>query len=215
MRLVLCDDHRLLLEALVDALTSRGHTVEAFATDPLEAVEQISNLKPDACIFDLGFPDGSGLDAIREIVRVAPDTKVLILSGMLDPSAVREAFDLGVLGFVQKDSSIECIFEALDRLAEDQVAISAQVMRAAMAATRRTTLAKPGRDIATPLTPREREVLILIVAGNDTSEIARSLQVSASTARSHVQNLLIKLGVHSRLQAAALAVSQGLVEPRR
>jgi two-component system nitrate/nitrite response regulator NarL len=215
VRLVLCDDHLLLLEALVDALTSAGHTVQAIATDPADAVEQVASLKPDVCVLDLAFPQGSGLAAAREIASRAPETKILILSAAQDPVAVREAFDIGVLGFVRKDSSIEGILKSLDRLADGQVAISAQLMRAAMSATRRTTIGTSNHDISTPLTPREHEVLSLIVAGNDTIEMARSLHVSASTARSHVQNVLIKLGVHSRLQAAALAVSHELVAPLR
>jgi two-component system nitrate/nitrite response regulator NarL len=215
VRLVLCDDHLLLLEALVDALTSAGHTVEAITTDPSDAIEQVASLKPDVCVLDLAFPQGSGLAAAREMVSRAPETKILILSAILDPAAVREAFDVGVLGFVRKDSSIDGILKSLERLADGQVAISAQLMRTAMSAARHTTTGRSNHDLSTPLTPREHEVLSLIVGGNDTFEIARSLHVSASTARSHVQNVLIKLGVHSRLQAAALAVSHELVAPLR
>jgi DNA-binding NarL/FixJ family response regulator len=213
VRLVLCDDHLMLLETLADALTINGHTVEAIATDPADAVEQVTTLQPDVCVLDLAFPQGSGLAAAREISSRAPETKILILSAALDPSTVREAFDIGVLGFVRKDSSIDGVLKSLERLADGQVAISAQLMRAAMSATRHTPSGRSSNDISTPLTPREQEVLSLIVAGNDTLEIARSLHVSASTARSHVQNVLMKLGVHSRLQAAALAVSRDLVAP--
>ncbi len=216
MRLVVCDDHLLLVEALVDALVANGHQVVAVATDPVSVVDKVVELQPDVCVLDLSFPgERSGLDAAAAIADRAPGMKILILSGALEPHQVRAALGLGVVGFVRKDSSIDGILDALESLGNGGVAITAATMQAAMSGPSDADEARPpsrAKPPATPLTPREQEVLMLVVAGNDTAEISTALHVSSSTARSHVQNVLIKLGVHSRLQAAAVAIADGLVD---
>jgi two-component system nitrate/nitrite response regulator NarL len=211
MRLLLCDDHVLLMEALAVALTARGHEVVATVDDPGAVAEVAERLAPDVCILDITFPAGDGIEAVREIATRAPATKVLMLSAAYDPALVRAAFEAGALGFVQKDESIEEILTAVRHLSEGEVAIDPRLLRAAMREPRPTP-APGGRSVdAMQLTPRETEVLVHLVAGDTTGEIGRVLGVAPSTARTHIQNVLIKLGVHSRLQAAAFAVRHGLV----
>src|SRR5882672_9892717 len=113
MRLLLCDDHVLLLEALAAALTTRGHEVVAIVADPSSVAETAERLAPDVCILDITFPGGDGIEAAREIATRAPTTKVLMLSAAYDPALVRAAFEAGALGFVQKDESIEEILTAV------------------------------------------------------------------------------------------------------
>ena len=212
MRLLLCDDHVLLLEALAAALTARGHEVVATVADPSSVAEVARRLAPDVCILDISFPDGDGIEAASEIATVAPDTKVLILSATYDPALVRAAFEVGALGFVQKDESLEEVLTAVRRLGEGEVAVDPRLLRAAMREPRAAPAPARRSVEAALLTPRETEVLVHLVAGDTTSEIGRALGVASSTARTHIQNVLIKLGVHSRLQAAAFAVRHGLVD---
>jgi two-component system, NarL family, nitrate/nitrite response regulator NarL len=212
MRLLLCDDHTLLLESLTAALTARGHEVVGTVTDPAAVAEVAARLAPDVCLLDLSFPTGDGLEAARELAARAPETKVLILSAAADPVMARAAFEAGALGFVQKDESVAEILSALRRLDEGEVAIDPRLLRLVMRQSGSAAAGEAQGPGPMRLTPRESQVLVHLVAGDTTTEIGRALGVAPSTARTHVQNVLIKLGVHSRLQAAAFAVSHHLVD---
>lgn len=208
LRIVLCDDHLMLLEGLATALAERGHHIEAMSTSAVEVVEIVARLKPDVCVLDLVFADGNGVTAAEQILQRAPETKILILSAALTPEVIRRCIELGVPGFLRKDSGLADIAEALERLGSGQVAIDSELLREAML----SAPGKGGRGHAGPfdtLTERERQVLQRMAAGDDTRAIARSLNISTSTARSHVQNVLSKLGVHSRVQAVAYALTAG------
>lgn len=212
MKLLLCDDHVMLLEALAAALTAHGHDVVATVDDPDRVADLAEQLEPDICILDIAFPRGDGISALREIVRRAPSTKVLMLSATSDPAQVRAAFEAGANGFVKKDERIEEVLAAVQRLADGEVAVDPRLLRAAMRDGNRPA-PRGGGDVGFGhLTPRETEVLALIVTGRTTEQIGQAMGVATSTARTHIQNILIKLGVHSRLQAAYFAVSHGLVE---
>jgi len=201
MRLLLCDDHRLLLDALSMALTDKGHTVVATALDLDDAVEAAREHQPDACLLDVNFPDGNGISAIGRIHQVSPDTKVVILSGSSHRGVVADALAQGAQGFVGKEKPIGVIIEALEMAYRGHLAVDPLVLRDAV---------RPRAQADDPfwalkfLTDREWEVLRCIMDGLSTEQIAVQLGVRRSTTRTHVQNLLTKLGVHSRLQAAAL-----------
>ena len=201
MRLLVCDDHKLLVDALSMALNNTGHTVVATALDPDEAVEAAREHQPDACLLDVNFPQGNGLSAIRRIHEVSLGTKVVILSGSLSRVVVADAIAQGAQGFVGKEQPIGAIIEALELARQGHLAVDPLVLRDAL---------RPRAQEDDPLwvlkfvTEREWEVLRCIMDGLSTQQMADHLGVHRSTARTHVQNLLTKLGVHSRLQAAAL-----------
>ena len=109
MRLVLCDDNRLLCEALASVLQARGHPIIAITTCVAEGIAAIAEHRPDACLLDLCLPDGSGLDAARAMRRHHPDTKILVLSCLADPAVLAEAKKIGVAGFLRKDLKAETI----------------------------------------------------------------------------------------------------------
>lgn len=201
MRLVLCDDHQVLLEALSVALGNVGVDVIAAVSTPSEAVEAVHTLQPDACLLDLSFPDESGLDAIGPICLAGPDTKVVVMSALTDGRVVAEAMASGAHGFIGKERPITAVVNALQRALEGQVAVEPGLLKEVLRP------ADPADDplwVLRFLTVREWEVMRCIMAGQTTPEIAAELGIQRSTARTHVQNLLTKLGVHSRLQAAAL-----------
>jgi len=123
MRLLICDDHRLLLEALSMALTQHGYTVVATACDPYEAVATAREHQPDVCLLDVNFPHASGLSAIARIHEVSPDTKVVMLSGSIDRGMVLDAIARGAQGFVGKEKPIEAIVETLEIASQGHLAV--------------------------------------------------------------------------------------------
>jgi two-component system nitrate/nitrite response regulator NarL len=206
MRLVLCDDNRILGDALAAALRARGHQVMAITTSVAGGIAAVGEHLPDACLLDLRFPSGEdGLTAARAIRLRYPDTAVVILSGTSDPAAAWEARELGVAGFLSKDQNVCQIAHALDMVASGRRVFDPRLPSHAGPVVPRR--AHPLYE----LTPRESEVLRRIVAGQSTGQMATEMNIAASTLRTYVKNLLTKLGTHSRLQAAALASREGLL----
>jgi two-component system, NarL family, nitrate/nitrite response regulator NarL len=179
-------------------LQARGHPVLAIATTAGDSVAAVAANRPDACLFDLRFPDGSGLEAARAIRRRVPETKIVVFSRITDPAVISEAKKIGAAGFVRKDQKPETITRALEAISAGRTAFDP---------------GSPGRRAAVPpaqerlgkLTPRERQVLQRIVAGQSTGQMAREMGVAMSTLRSHVGSVLGKLDAHSQVQAAAIA----------
>ena len=204
MKILLCDDHVLLAEALESLLRAEGHEVVVTRT-PKDALRLLAEERPDVCVLDVGFPDGDGIEVLSHAAELSPTTKVLMLSAARDPELVRTAIDLGACGYICKDVGVVEVIRAVERVQHGEIILDPLVVRALTQRSR----AKPD-DIEWLigfLTRREREVLRRIVIGQSTREMAQDMNVSKSTARTHVQNVLQKLGVHSRLQAVA-AVSR-------
>ena len=209
MRLVLCDDHRILIESLAVALQARGHDVLAAVTTPEECVRAVAEHHPDVCLLDLYLPGReNGLQAAQVIRRDYPDTLILILSGVADPVILSRAIDLGVAGIVRKDQTVDKIDAALRQVAGGESAFQTGLVRDVV----RHLASEPPKEPWHYLTAREEEVLRRIVAGESTKQMARSMQIAASTIRTYTQNVLTKLGAHSRLEASAIAVRARLVD---
>lgn len=208
MRILLCDDHVLLTEALEALLRSAGHEV-LVANSPAVALDALATHRPDVCVLDVCFPEGDGVDVLARVADRSPETRVLMLSGTRDPDVVRTAIDLGAHGYLCKDIGVVDVVRAVERVHAGQVVLDPQV---AQLLARRTRSRREGIEwLMGFLTAREREVLRRISLGQGTQEMADEMHISRSTARTHVQNVLRKLGVHSRLEAVA-AISQQRVE---
>jgi two-component system, NarL family, nitrate/nitrite response regulator NarL len=201
VRLVLCDNNRILCEALASMLQARGHPVLAIATTASDSIAAVATNRPDACLFDLRFPDGSGLDVARAMRRCVPETKIVVFSCISDPAVVSEAKKIGVAGFLRKDQKPETITRALEAISAGRTAFDLGSSRQPS----RRTMAPPTAEPLRTLTPRERQVLQRIMAGQSTGQMAREMDVAMSTLRSHIGHVLNKLGAHSRVQAAAIA----------
>lgn len=207
MRLVVCDDHRILAESLQVALQARGHDVLA-ATTPEECLEAVAKTHPDVCLLDLCLPGREdGLETARAIRRHHRDSHVLILSGVADPLVLSKAIDLGVAGIIRKDQTVDKIDAALMQVANGEFLFPADLVQNVV-----RHLTSQHKDPWDYLTVRELEVLRRIVAGESTKQMARSMQIAASTVRTYAQNVLSKLGAHSRLEASAIAVREHLVD---
>ncbi len=185
MRLVLCDDQRILIESLAIALQARGYEVLAAVTTPEECMKAVAEKRPDVCLLDLYLPGREdGLQTAQAIRTHHPDTQVLILSGVADPLVLSKAIDLDVAGIVRKDQTVDKIAAALQQVAAEERVFHTELI----------------------------EVLRRIAAGESTKQMARSMQIAASTVRTYAQNVLTKLGAHSRLEASAIAVRARLVD---
>lgn len=206
MRLVLCDDNRILCEALAVALEARGHQVLATAMESTAGIAEVERHRPDVCLLDLRFPDATdGLGVARVIRERYPETAVLVLSGLADPAVLAEATRLGVAGVLRKDQNVDHIAGALDVIASGGV-VNGPV-KARTPQSRGGHRYHPVRD----LTSREKEVLRRIVAGQSTAQMTREMGVAASTLRTYVKSMLTKLGAHTRLEAAILATREDLL----
>jgi two-component system, NarL family, nitrate/nitrite response regulator NarL len=209
MRLVLCDDHRILVESLAVALRARGHDVLAATTTPEQCVAAVAENHPDVCLLDLYLPGREeGLEAARTIRMLYPGTQILILSGVADPLILSKAIDLGVAGIIRKDQTVDKIAAALVQIAADGSVFQTDLVRDVV----RHLASHPSKEPWEYLTARELEVLRRIVAGESTKQMARSMRIAASTVRTYAQNVLTKLGAHSRLEASAIAVRAQLVD---
>ncbi|MGH3413557.1 MAG: response regulator [Marmoricola sp.] len=202
MRIVICDDHRLLLEALAHALALHGFTVESATCDPAEAVAAVKLYDPDLLLIDLTFPEGSGLEAAREVLRSPGHTRVVVITGSDDPAPLLEAVKIGVAGYIRKDQRMHGIVAALQRALAGSTSIDPSLAGSLRSMARTAVRRQTPLD---RLTPRELLILGYLSEGLRTSDIVARMGISNSTVRSHIQGILSKLGVHSRLEAVALA----------
>jgi len=220
MRLILCDKNRILCEALRSALEAQGHQVVAIATTAAGGLAAVAAHRPDLVILDPGVPAGNGaagngvagpaqapgLGAAGALRRDHPGTAVLLLSGHVDRATWSAAVKIGIAGYLGKNQALGQITAALDTIAAGGVVFDPGVptqLGERRPSQRRAPLYQ--------LTPREKEVLRRIVAGQSTVQMAREMHIAIDTLRTYVKNVLAKLGAHTRLQAAALASREDLL----
>jgi two-component system, NarL family, nitrate/nitrite response regulator NarL len=204
--IVIGDDHAVFVESLVSVLVGQGFHVPAAARSLTGTVEAVHHHRPDICLLGRRFSDGEGITALRHIITVSPATRVLILAAGDDADAMRQALQSGAVGYVPPTWGVRKLVHAMERLIDGAVALDA-----AQASSARSEGSAAHR-LAAHLTVRERECLALLVEGLDTAAMTLRLGVSTTTVRSHVQALLTKLGVHSRLEAITFAVRHHLVD---
>ena len=205
--LVIGDDHKVFLDALSVVLAQQSFTVTVART-VRETVDAVTRLRPDVCLIDRHFAGGDGLAAIEEMTAGSPATKVLVLSADPDTDGILRALSAGASGYLHKTRGVTALTAAISRVLRGEVVVD--VPRAA--GTRRPPQQDAARRLAAFLTGRERQCLALLVEGLDTTGMAAKLGVSQATVRTHVQSLLTKLGVHSRLEAASFAVRYRLLD---
>ncbi len=205
IRVLLADDHSVVRQGLrmFLALDSELEVV-AEAANGAEAVRLANELKPDVVLMDLLMPEMDGIEATATIRRQLPDTEVIALTSVLEDEKVFGAIRAGAIGYLLKDTEADELCRAIKAAAAGQVQLSPQ------AAARLMREVRPP-DSPDELTPRETEVLRLLARGLANKEIARDLSIGEKTVKTHVSNILSKLGVLSRTQAALYAVRAGLV----
>jgi DNA-binding NarL/FixJ family response regulator len=208
MRVLICDDHAVFADSLAFVLTDAGHSVAGVAYGIEEALALLRAGSVEVCLIDLRFPAGSVLDRMAELRSAAPAARFVVLSGFLERDVVEAGLGAGVRGFVHKGQQAEDIVAALARVHAGELVMDHG------AAGRYARTERPrdqARFVARFLTPREREVLTRLARGESTVALAKAMGVTRSTARSHVQSVLTKLGVHSQREAVIEAARHGLV----
>lgn len=208
---VLCDDHRMFVESLALVLRARGHQVVACGSTPAEAVAAVAAHRPAVLVVDLNFPDGDGdgIQAITAALEVSPTTRSIALSGMGQPDWFLRARAAGAAAALVKDGSIDKITDAIDAVSAGREVFD---VPRNCAAPRPAAVAADAAKRLTRLTGREREVLERLRRGQSTATIGVEMGMALSTTRSHIQHVLTKLGVHSKLEAVALASRADLEE---
>jgi two-component system, NarL family, nitrate/nitrite response regulator NarL len=206
---VIGDDHAVFLDALCAVLAGQGCEV-AQATTVEDTIRAVRTHQPDICLIDHHFrEDGDGIEAIGRLAAASARTKVLILSADGDSDAILQAMRAGAAGFVHKTRGVSVLRRTIERVLRGEVVVEAP---AGGCVQPHLTRQRDALRLAAYLTSREWQCLKLLVEGQDTAGIVAALGVSAATVRTHVQSLLNKLGVHSRLEAAAFAVQHGLLD---
>jgi two-component system, NarL family, nitrate/nitrite response regulator NarL len=206
---VLADGHTVFLDGLSAVLAHSGCRVAATASTRQTMLEQVRAIRPALCIIDSEFPDGDGIEALEEIAASSPATKVVVLTADHAPKNLQRALERGAAGYVHKARGVPALIEVLRRVAGGEIVVEGTFSAPRASSPQRS---EQLRLLASYLTPRELECLALLAAGSSTTAIARRLGVSTTTIRSHVQAVLTKLSVHSRLEAASLAIRYGLVD---
>lgn len=208
MKLILGDDQALFLDALATVLAQHGHEVSVVARSPEELVAHARHQRPDACVIDCNVAVDEGTQTIRQVCEVSPDTIVVVLSAAADADSAELALDAGAAGYLHQSRGVDVLVAALEKMRSGQQVIDVPDAGPA----RRLRPASHADRLAGSLTARERECLSLLVAGLDTAAMVRQMGVSRTTVRTHLQSVLTKLGVHSRLEAASFAVRHRLVD---
>jgi two-component system nitrate/nitrite response regulator NarL len=206
MKVVICDDHAVFADSLALVLRESGHDVVGVVYSPDAAASLLSSAPADVCLIDLNFPDGSALGSLPTLVRAAPATRFVVLSGSIDPEPLEAALAAGVRGFAHKGQQADEIVAMLARVHAGEIVVDPMTGSPMPVRPR-----SEAQRLAHYLTPREREVLTRLVRGESTATLARAMKITRSTARSHVQSVLTKLGVHSQREAVIAAARHGLV----
>lgn len=206
LRILLADDHGIFRQGVKALLEREGFTVTGEAADGHAAIQMAAQQTPDVVVLDLAMPVLNGLDAAQEIYRASPRTRVILLTMHTEDPYVARALKAGIRGYVLKSQAAEDLVQAIREVARGAIYLSPGVSEAVVEAY----LTK--RDVpADPLTPREHQVLQLIVEGKTTKEVAALLGISVKTAESHRMRIMAKLDVHETAGLVRYAIREKLV----
>jgi len=209
LRVLLVDDHKLFRSG-VKALLARQTDIEVVgeASDGLDGVQQARQLRPDVILLDLHMPGVSGREAVRTLSEELPETRVLMLTVSEDAEDLLDTLHAGAAGYLLKNIDAEYFVDAIRRAAAGDSVVSPEMTGKLVAGLKRKAAAPPpDKDL---LSAREREILAALARGASNKELAREFELAESTVKIHVQNILRKLKLSSRVQAAVYAVEHGM-----
>ena len=212
IRVLLVDDHDLFRTGLRNLLEEQGVDVVAEAGTGIDAVGLVRELAPEVVVMDLNMPGISGVEATRQISTIAPLTRVLVLTISDQDADVIDAIMAGACGYLLKDASIQELMRGISAAAVGESLISPHVAAKVLQRVRSTS-SQPDieQTIRSELSEREIDVLKLIASGKENAEIAAELHISPKTVKNHISNILMKLQIENRIQAAVYAVRSGIV----
>lgn len=212
LRILIADDHTLVRQGLRKILEAQpGWEVVAEAGDGREAIQQALELVPDVVILDIAMPRLNGVEAVQQIVRRAPNTRVLVLSMYVDEAYVTRAVRAGALGYLLKDSADVDLIRAVTAVSNGKSFFSPAVARIILDEYGRQLTERGATDRYDTLSEREREVFQLIAEGLSNKEVAEVLHISPATVETHRARLMEKLDVHSTAELVLCAVRKGVI----
>jgi DNA-binding NarL/FixJ family response regulator len=214
MRILLVDDHVLFRKGVAALLAPRPDMqVVGEAGDGLEAIEAARRLLPDVILMDIGMPNCDGLAATRCIKREMPHVKIIMLTVSDDDQHLFEAIKCGAQGYLLKNLEPDQLHNMLESISRGEAPLSGVIAARILKEFTQPELGTTrDAEIVDQLTPREIEILELVVDGKTNREIASALVISENTVKIHLRNILEKLHLQNRIQAAVYAVRQGLIE---
>ncbi len=211
VRVLLVDDHDLFRTGLRTLLEEQGVNIVGEASAGEEAVELVKQEAPDVVLMDLEMPGKGGVEATREIAAAAPLTRVVVLTISDQDSDVMDAVVAGACGYLLKDATIQELLRGVRAASVGESLISPSIAAKVLQRLRAASPdAQAAETLLAELSDREVQVLKLIANGKDNSEIARELFISAKTVKNHISNILLKLSIQNRIQAAVYAVRSGI-----
>ena len=203
---VIIDDHRMVAESIGAVLQAQPDiNVVGIAGTVSEGILLVANLEPRVVVMDLQLPDGDGGEATKRILEKWPNIAVIMLTGTGATDALARAIEAGCAGFLIKGLQVRALDEAVRSVSRGEVVIHAGMLQAALPSLRRVAA------VSYDLTAREVQILSLLAKGSSTEQLASELFVARNTVRNHIANILTKLGAHSRLEAVAVAMREGLI----
>ena len=212
VRVLLVDDHDLFRTGLRNLLEERGIQIAGEAGEGADAVRLVRELAPEVVVMDLHMPGMTGIEAIRQIHGFAPLTRVLVLTISDQDDDVLDAILAGACGYLLKDASVDELIRGIGAAAVGESLVSPAIAGKVLQQVRATAVSPEAADtIRAELSERELDVLKLIAAGNDNAMIAAQLHISPKTVKNHISNILMKLQIENRIQAAVYAVRSGIV----
>ena len=212
VRVLVVDDHDLFRTGLRNLLQEEGVNVVGEAENGEDAIRLASELTPDVIIMDLNMPGAGGVETTRRLSSLAPLSRVVVLTISADDDDVMNAVLAGACGYLLKDSSIQELIAGIRAASEGESLISPQIAAKVLQRLRAQSKdADAAETIRAELSDRELQVLKLIANGKDNAQIARELFISPKTVKNHISNILMKLQIENRIQAAVYAVRSGIV----
>ena len=213
LRLMVVDDHEVVRQGLVSLLNRRaGFEVVAQAGSVAESIASATRYEPDLVIMDVRLPDGSGIEACREIRAARPDTRVVMLTSYPDEEAVLSAIIAGASGYLLKQIRGRDLVSALESVGRGESLLDPAVTEKVLERVRRMASGAETDELA-HLTAQERKILLLVAEGKTNKEIASDVFLSDKTVKNYVSSILSKLNLQRRTQAAAFVAKRHLVPP--
>lgn len=207
IRVLVCDDHHVVAQGLAMVLGAEADIEVVGVAGSVAEVRQMTiSRRPEVVLMDYGLPDGDGVSATTAIKAAQPDVQVVMLTSYVDEDVLVAAIQAGCTGYVTKHKGAEELTTAVRLAAEGEALVSPDMLARLLPRLRRGP-----HGLGWDLTPRERQVLDLLALGESKEAIAGRLFLSTNTVRNHIQNILTKLGAHSRLEAVAAAAREGLL----
>lgn len=209
LRVLLIDDHTLFREGLTTLLTRRDIQVVAAVGEGQQGIDMARQVDVDVVLLDLRMPDVDGHSVLKQLRAIDPTMAIVMLTTSADQRDLVDALRAGARGYLLKDMEPDALVEALRDIERGRTVVAPKLTQALAEAIQDPLPTQPS-DPFGELTPREREILGLLAEGQSNKVIARNLGISDGTVKLHVKAILRKLQVHSRVEAAVMAVEQGL-----